>query len=440
MMQPLLSLIAPKGKKQKNTTSPMSPAGQNISTRQLFLNHLAQTTDFPLLLEIKQAEGIYLIDEQNRRYFDLISGIGVSNIGHRHPAVIKAIKKQLRKYLHLMVYGEYVQTPQVELAKRLLLTLPPSLDNFYFVNSGSEAIEGAMKLAKRYTGRTEFISCLNAYHGSTQGSLSISGSEKFKTAYRPLLPDVRHIRFNEPADLTYITERTAAVVIETIQGEAGVRIPDKTYMQELRRRCTAMGALLILDEIQCGFGRTGKFWAFEHFDIVPDILVSAKGMGGGMPIGAFIAPKHLMDVLKSNPILGHITTFGGHPVSCAAAYATIGVILRNKLHEKAQQKAELFKKLLIHPRIKSIRSAGLMMAVEFESFEILKAVIDKAISYGVITDWFLYCDNAMRVAPPLTISKDEIREVCGIILKAINKATSTNPDVLMREDIEPMRP
>nr|WP_262910264.1 aspartate aminotransferase family protein [Rhodoflexus caldus] len=418
----------------------MPPSGQNISTRQLFLNHLAQTTDFPLLLEIKEAEGIYLIDEQNRRYFDLISGIGVSNIGHRHPAVIKAIKKQLRKYLHLMVYGEYVQAPQVELAKRLMLTLPPSLDNFYFVNSGSEAIEGAMKLAKRYTGRTGFVSCLNAYHGSTQGSLSISGSEKFKTAYRPLLPDVRHIRFNEPDDLAFITEETAAVVIETVQGEAGVRVPDKSYMQALRKRCTETGALLVLDEIQSGFGRTGKFWAFEHFDIVPDILVSAKGMGGGMPIGAFIAPKHIMDVLKNNPILGHITTFGGHPVSCAAAYATVGVILRNKLHEKAQQKAELFKKLLIHPRIKSIRNAGLMMAVEFESFEVLKAVIDKAISYGVITDWFLYCDNAMRIAPPLTISKDEIREVCGIILKAINKATSTNPDILMREDIEPMRP
>lgn len=418
----------------------MPPSGQTISTRQLFLNHLAQTTDFPLLLEIKEAEGIYLIDEQNRRYFDLISGIGVSNIGHRHPAVIKAIKKQLRKYLHLMVYGEYVQTPQTELARRLMLTLPPSLDNFYFVNSGSEAIEGAMKLAKRYTGRTGFISCLNAYHGSTQGSLSISGSEKFKTAYRPLLPDVRHIRFNEPADLAFITEETAAVVIETVQGEAGVRVADKAYMQELRRRCTETGTLLILDEIQSGFGRTGKFWAFEHFDIVPDILVSAKGMGGGMPIGAFIAPKHIMDVLKNNPILGHITTFGGHPVSCAAAYATVGVILRNKLHAKAQQKAELFKKLLIHPRIKSIRNAGLMMAVEFESFAVLKAVIDKAISYGVITDWFLYCDNAMRIAPPLTISKDEIREVCGIILKAINKATSTNPDVLMREDIEPMRP
>lgn len=440
MMQPLFSLIAPKGKKQKTTTSSMPQAEHTVSTRQLFLNHLAQTSDSPLLLEIKEAEGIFLTDQQNRRYFDLISGIGVSNIGHRHPAVIKAVKKQLRKYLHLMVYGEYVQTPQVMLAKRLMTTLPPVLDNFYFVNSGSEAIEGAMKLAKRYTGRTEFISCFNAYHGSTQGALSISGNEKFKTAYRPLLPDVRHIRFNQPDDLGFITEKTAAVVIETIQGEAGVRIPDKSYMQALRKRCTETGALLILDEIQCGFGRTGKFWAFEHFDIVPDILVCAKGMGGGMPIGAFIAPKHIMDVLKSNPILGHITTFGGHPVSCAAAYATAGVILRNKLHEKARQKAELFKKLLIHPRIKSIRNAGLMMAVEFESFEVLKSVIDKALSYGVVTDWFLYCDNAMRIAPPLTISKDEIREVCGIILKAINKATSSNPDVLLREDIEPMRP
>ncbi|MCS6967484.1 MAG: aspartate aminotransferase family protein [Cytophagales bacterium] len=413
----------------------MPPTKQHLTARELFLNHLAQTTDSPLLLEIKQAEGIYLIDQQGRRYFDLISGIGVSNIGHRHPAVVKAIKKQLRKYLHLMVYGEYVQLPQVELARRLMLTLPASLNNFYFVNSGSEAIEGAMKLAKRYTGRTELISCLNAYHGSTQGALSISGSEKFKTAYRPLLPDVRHIRFNEPSDLELITQKTAAVVIETIQGEAGVRIPDKSYMQALRQRCTQTGALLILDEIQCGFGRTGKFWAFEHYDIVPDILVSAKGMGGGMPIGAFIAPKHIMEVLKSNPILGHITTFGGHPVSCAAACATVGVILRNKLPERALRKAELFKKLLIHPRIKSIRSAGLMIAVEFESAQVTKAVIDKAISYGVITDWFLYCDNAMRIAPPLTISKEEIRQVCGILLKAINKATNASSDALLREDV-----
>lgn len=408
-----------------------------LSARQLFLSHLAQTSDSPLMLEIKSAEGVFLHAQDGRKYFDLISGIGVSNVGHRHPTVIKAIKKQLRKYMHLMVYGEYIQAPQVRLAQQLVATLPAPLDNVYFVNSGSEAIEGAMKLAKRYTGRTEIVSCLNAYHGSTHGALSIGGSEKFKQAYRPLLPLTRQIRFNEMADLEQIGPDTAAVFIETIQGEAGVRVPDKAYMQALRQRCTQVGALLVLDEIQSGFGRTGKFWAFEHFDIAPDILVTAKGMGGGMPIGAFIASRHVMTCLKSNPILGHITTFGGHPVSCAASLATLNVILRSKLHEKAAPKAELFKRLLIHPRIKEVRSAGLMIALEFDSFETLKAIIDKAIGYGVITDWFLYCDNSMRIAPPLTINKDQIREVCGIILKAINKATSTNPDVLLREGQRP---
>jgi acetylornithine/succinyldiaminopimelate/putrescine aminotransferase len=393
-----------------------------ISNRQLFLNHVAQTTNFPLLLEIASAEGLMLRGVGGQQYYDLISGIGVSNIGHRHPKVIKAIKKQLKKYLHLMVYGEFVQAPQTKLAEKLVETLPKSLDNVYFVNSGSEAIEGALKLAKRYTGKTELISCYNAYHGSTHGALSVSGSEKFKTAFRPLLPDVKHIRFNELTDLELITEKTAAVLLETIQGEAGVRIPTFNYMQELAKRCKKVGALLILDEIQAGFGRTGKFWAFEHFGIVPDILVCAKGMGGGMPIGAFIASKEIMKSLTDNPILGHITTFGGHPVSCAASLATLKVIQKEKLYAKAEAKADLFKKCLIHPKIKAIRNCGLMIAVEFESFEVLKPIIDKAISFGILTDWFLYCDNSMRIAPPLTISKGQIYDVCGILLKAINEA------------------
>jgi acetylornithine/succinyldiaminopimelate/putrescine aminotransferase len=390
-----------------------------LSHRQLFLDHLAQTTDFPLMLEIERAEGVYLYGPDGKRYLDLISGIGVSNVGHRHPKVLAAIREQLDKYLHLMVYGEYVQTPQTLLAQALAATLPESLNNVYFTGSGSEAIEGALKLAKRYTGRYELLSCYQAYHGSTQGSLSVSGSEVFKQAYRPLLPGVRHIRYNETVDLAAITSRTAAVLLESVQGEAGVRVPDPAYMQALRRRCSETGTLLILDEIQAGFGRTGKQWAFEHFGTVPDILVCAKGMGGGMPIGAFIASREIMAALKNNPILGHITTFGGHPVSCAASLATLQVIREEKLAAQVPAKEALFRQLLQHPEIKEIRSKGLMMAVRFESFEKLKPIIDRAIRIGVITDWFLYCNDSMRIAPPLTITETEIREACTIILESI---------------------
>jgi acetylornithine/succinyldiaminopimelate/putrescine aminotransferase len=398
-----------------------SQSGSSISQRSLFLKHLAQTSESPLMLEIKSAEGIYLKDKEGKRYIDLISGIGVSNVGHRHPYVIKAIRRQLRRYLHVMVYGEYVQSPQVNLAYRITTTLPKHLDNVYLVNSGAEAIEGALKLAKRYTGRTEIISCYKSYHGSTHGALSVNGSEDFKNAYRPLLPDVKHIHFNQISDLENITEKTACVLIETVQGEAGVRIPTKEYLQKLRQRCTETGTLLMLDEIQTGFGRTGKFWAFEHFDIAPDVVICAKGMGGGMPIGAFIASKEVMSVFTNNPILGHITTFGGHPVSCAAALATIRIIQRQKLHDKVAEKERLFREMLIHPRIKEIRSLGLMMAIQFENFTEVKTIIDRAISYGVITDWFLYCDSALRIAPPLTIDKNQIRDVCGILLKAMSK-------------------
>jgi acetylornithine/succinyldiaminopimelate/putrescine aminotransferase len=392
-----------------------------MNNRQLFLQHLAQTTDFPLMIEVEKAEGVYLFGPNNEKYLDLISGIGVSNVGHRHPKVLEAIQQQLDKYLHLMVYGEYVQTPQVALAKALCDTLPKSLNNVYLVNSGSEAIEGAMKLAKRFTGKPNFISCVNAYHGSSHGSLSIGGNEVFKRAYRPLLPGINHIHYGSFSDLEKIDDRTAGVIIETIQGEAGIRVACTEYFKAVRKRCDETGTLLILDEIQCGFGRTGKFWAFEHFEIIPDIVVSAKGMGGGMPIGAFIANQEVMAVFKNNPLLGHITTFGGHPVSAAASLATIQILQTENLLESVDQKADLFKSLLQHPKIKSIRNKGLMMAVEFDSFEILKPIIDRAIELGVITDWFLFCDDSMRIAPPLTISETEIKEACRLILKAIDQ-------------------
>ncbi|MEP1087586.1 aspartate aminotransferase family protein [Algoriphagus sp.] len=392
-----------------------------MNNRQLFLQHLAQTTDFPLMIEVEKAEGIYLYGANGEKYIDLISGIGVSNVGHRHPQVLDAIHRQLDKYLHLMVYGEYVQSPQSLLAKALTDTLPEILDNVYLVNSGSEAIEGALKLAKRYTGRPKLISCVDAYHGSSHGSLSVGGNEIFKQAYRPLLPGVSHIRYGEISDLEIIDKQTAAILIETVQGEGGIRVASKEYFHALRKRCDDTGTLLILDEVQCGFGRTGKFWAFEHHGIIPDILVCAKGMGGGMPIGAFIANKEVMGVFKNNPILGHITTFGGHPVSSAASLATIKILLEENLIEEVEAKAELFKALLVHPKIKSIRNKGLLMAVEFESFDVLKPIIDTAIEMGVITDWFLFCDDSMRIAPPLTISVEQIHEACEVILASIEK-------------------
>jgi putrescine aminotransferase len=393
-----------------------------MNNRQLFLQHLAQTTDFPLMIEVEKAEGVYLFGPNGETYLDMISGIGVSNVGHRHPKVLKAIHHQLDKYLHLMVYGEYVQSPQTLLAKALCDTLPDHLDNVYLVNSGSEAIEGAMKLAKRYTGKPNFISCVDAYHGSSHGSLSVGGNEVFKRAYRPLLPGISHIHYGSFSDLAKIDSDTAAVIIETIQGEAGIRVACKEYFKALRKRCDETGTLLILDEIQCGFGRTGKFWAFEHFDIVPDMIVCAKGMGGGMPIGAFVANKEVMAVFKNNPLLGHITTFGGHPVSAAASLATIQILFEENLIDQVEEKANLIRSLLVHPKIKSIRNKGLMMAVEFESFDVLKPIIDRAIELGVITDWFLFCDDSMRLAPPLTITEEEIRKACMIILKAVEEA------------------
>jgi acetylornithine/succinyldiaminopimelate/putrescine aminotransferase len=391
-----------------------------ISQRQLFLSHVAQTSDAPLLLEIDRAEGVYLFAQDGKRYIDLISGIGVSNVGHRHPKVVEAIKKQVDKYLHLMVYGELIQSPQVKLAQALSNTLPPSLNNTYFVNSGSEAIEGAMKLAKRFNQRREIISFYNAYHGSTQGALSINGSEKIKIAFRPLLPDIRHLRFNVTEDLSHITPSTSAVIIEPIQGEAGIRIPDKKFLQALAKRCKETHTLLILDEIQSGFGRTGKFWAFEHFDIVPDILVCAKGMGGGMPIGAFISSKEIMTVLTHNPVLGHITTFGGHPVSCAASMATLDIINSPSFLHDIGKKEQLFHQLLKHPKIKELRGQGLFMALQLDSYSEVKKVIDKCLEKGLLIDWFLYCSDALRLAPPLIIDEAQIKDACEILINALN--------------------
>ncbi len=391
-----------------------------LTQRELFLRHVAQTSDMPLSLEIVKAEGLYLTDATGKRYMDLISGIAVSNVGHRHPRVVVAIKEQVDKYMHLMVYGEYIQSPQVLLASLLTSVLPVQLSSVYFVNSGSEAIEGAMKLAKRFTGRTEMISFANAYHGSTQGSLSMMGNEEFKNAFRPLLPDTRQIRFNSTDDLSQITERTACVIAETIQGEAGAIVPNDDFMKQLRERCTATGTLLIADEIQCGFGRTGKLFAFEHYGFVPDILCMAKGMGGGMPIGAFVSSVEVMSSLTNNPMLGHITTFGGHPVCCAASLATLRVILQESLTEQVNEKELLFRSLLVHPLIKLIQGKGLLLSLEFESYEQNKAIIDRCIKKGVITDWFLFNANSMRIAPPLNITTEEIKQACAVILSCIS--------------------
>ena len=390
-----------------------------LTQRQLFLKYNAQTSATPLLLEFVKAKGIYMYDVAGKKYMDLIAGIGVSNVGHCHPTVVEAIKKQAETYMHLMVYGEFVQTPQINFAIALADVLPVNLNCTYFVSSGSEAIEGAMKLAKRYTNRTAIIAYKNSYHGSTHGALSLMGNEEFKQAYRPLLPDITFINFNHLPELDQITTATAAVFIETIQGEAGIRVPSTDYLLALRKKCTETGALLIFDEIQCGFGRTGKMFGFEHFDVVPDVLLLAKGIGGGMPIGAFISSKEIMSVLSENPILGHITTFGGHPVSCAAGLATLNAILTENLVTDVEKKGQLFKTLLQHPAIKEVRGKGLMLAVEFDSYETNKRIIDACIEDGIITDWFLHCSNSMRIAPPLIITEEEIKEACRIILKNI---------------------
>lgn len=389
------------------------------TNRQLFLNYVAQTSTAPLALEIERAEGVYLYGPEGQRYLDLIAGISVSNTGHSHPQVVKAVQQQAEKYMHLMVYGEFVESPQVKYATRITEFLPQQLNNVYFTNSGAEATEGALKLAKRYTGRTQLISFKNAYHGSTQGALSVMGDEYFKRKFRPLLPDTLQLHYNNEDELEKITCRTAAVIVETVQAESGVTVPTVGFMQKLRERCSETGTLLILDEIQAGMGRTGKNFAFEHYSIVPDILLLAKAFGGGMPLGAFISSKEIMQTLTDNPVLGHITTFGGHPVSCAAGLAAWEVVQSENLVAQVEEKGKLFEQLLNHPRIKAKRRVGLLMALEFESFEQNKRIIDTCIANGVLTDWFLFAPHCMRIAPPLTITTEEIKEACAIILRSI---------------------
>ncbi|MBO9563717.1 MAG: aspartate aminotransferase family protein [Niastella sp.] len=390
-----------------------------MNQRELFFRHVAQTSTAPLALEIVKAEGSCLWDADGKEYIDLIAGISVCNVGHRHPRVVKAIKKQADEYLHLLVYGEFIQSPQVQYARLITDHLPGSLNSVYFTNSGAEAVEGAMKLAKRVTGRTQVIAFNQSYHGSTQGALSIIGDEYWRRAFRPLLPDILHLEHNSLASLDMITERTACVIAEPVQAERGVYTPAKEWMQALRKKCTETGTLLVLDEIQTGFGRTGTLWGFEQFSVTPDILLLGKALGGGMPLGAFIAGQNIMGQLTDNPVLGHITTFGGHPVCCAAGLAALKVLLKETLVQKVKKKEELFLKLLQHPTIKAVRSNGLMIAVEFDSYETNKRIIDACIANGVLTDWFLFAANCMRIVPPLTISPKEIKKACKIILEAI---------------------
>ena len=391
-----------------------------LNQRQLFLHHLAQTSTTPLLLEIDHAIGVEMFGKDGKKYLDLISGISVSNVGHCHPEVVQAITDQANKYMHLMVYGELVQTPQVAYAEALTGLLPEALSSVYLVNSGSEAIEGAMKLAKRFTGRHEIIAFNNAYHGSTQGALSIIGSEYFRNSFRPLLPSIKHLNYNDFSALNEISEQTACVVIEAVQGEAGAIPAQKDYLKAVAEKCRQTGALLVLDEIQTGFKRTGPLMAFMNEHIVPDILVLAKGMGGGMPIGAFIASNQIMNSFTDNPVLGHITTFGGHPVSCAAALATLKIITGISEVE-IHRKSELFRKLLVHPEIKSVTGNGLLLGVEFENEETNKRIINTCIQNGVFTDWFLFAPQKMRIAPPLIIEDHQIFMACEVILKAVGK-------------------
>lgn len=392
-----------------------------ISNRELFLKNTAQTSDSPRLIEIDRAEGIYLYGPHGQQYIDLVSGFNVSNIGHRHPRVLEAIQHQLQRYMHVTVYGEFVQAPQVHFATELLNVLPANFQSVYLTNSGTEAIEGAMKVAKKKTGRTKIIAAKNAYHGSTQGALSLIGNERYRQAYAPLLPGIEFIEYNNLDDLQQIDDQTAAVILETVQGEAGVRVPTSAYMKAVRERCQQTGTLFVLDEIQTGFGRTGKLFGFEHFDAIPDILVLAKGIGGGMPLGAFVAPKMVMDVIKDNPMLGHITTFGGHPVSCAAARASLQVIQEEELVDKVTDKADLFRRELDIPQIREIRGMGLMMCLQLDSFDQVHQVSTECAKNGVIIDWYLHCETALRLAPPLTITHQEIKAACKIIRESIAK-------------------
>ena len=391
-----------------------------MNIRSQFLNHLAQTSDAPLALDIVKAQGNYLYDRAGKAYLDLIGGISVCNVGHTHPKVVAAIQKQAASYLHVMVYGELIQSPQVDYASQLAQLLPDPLSAVYFTSSGSEATEGAIKLARRVTGKVEIVAAHKSYHGSTLGALSVMGDEYWRNAFRPLMPGVWHHDYNSEAFLNAINEKTACVIIEAVQAESGVHMPDKEWMQALRKKCSALGALLIVDEIQTGFGRTGKMWGFEHSDIIPDIILLGKALGGGMPLGAFVASKEHMQQLSNNPVLGHITTFGGHPVSCAAGIAALEVLREEQLIEQIEEKSNLFVQELQHKKIKYVRAKGLLIAIELESSELVLASIQGCLANNLFSDWFLFAPNCIRIAPPLTISLDEIRNACTAIKQVLS--------------------
>jgi len=394
-----------------------------MNQRELFLKHVAQTSDIPFSgidLDIERAEGIFLYAKNGRQYYDMISGISVSNIGHCHPKVVNAITEQSKKYMHLMVFGEYNQSPQVKYAETLCNILPKELESVYFTTGGSEAVEGALKLAKRFTGRREIISFKNAYHGSTHGSLSVMGDDYFKNGYGPLLPDVKHLVYNDQSQLAGITTATACVIVELVQGEAGVRTGDPDFIKALLNKCNETKTLLIADEIQTGFGRSGKLFAFQDYDIVPDILTIAKGMGGGLPIGAFISSQKIMRSFTNNPVLGHINTFGGNAVCVAAAQACLEVIVEQNLSSRANEIESLIKNELKHPLIKEVRIKGALAAIDFGNEELNMRVIKKCIESGFITDWFLFCPTAMRFAPPLIISDQQLRDALKILKKVLD--------------------
>lgn len=389
--------------------------------REQFLRHVGQTSPSPMLVGVSRAEGVCFFTPEGKRYYDIISGVSVSNVGHGNAEVVGAVCRQARDYMHVMVYGEMIERPQVRYAELIARHLPAPLESVYFVNSGAEAVEGALKLAKRFTGRRRMLACRNAYHGSTHGAMSVMDYPAHSEAYGPLLPDVDWITFNDADDLAKITSRTACLIMEPVQGEAGIRLPEKGYLEAVRQRCDQTGTLLIFDEIQTGFGRTGSMFAMERYGVTPDIVCLAKALGGGMPLGAFVSSGRIMECLTHDPALGHITTFGGHPVCCAAGLAAMEYIIDNRLLEGVEAKGALFEELLAsHPAVKGIRRSGLLMAVELGSSDRLYRIMELFKEHGILSDWFLFCDTAFRISPPLTITEAEVREICAILLHCLD--------------------